>query len=205
MAVSPRSHSPSEPLCDERCAQPFDLQQARGKRPTCSKSHNGATMTASEIGFRPSWASPALNVDQDRTLDHLERATPVRLIGTFENLITAEPDDSVADAIEKAYEQSFDYLPVVETGTSTIIALLRIADAKENVGAKVLDVMAGLSARNLIAADAPLMHFIYSGDENRCRLILDGEQITGLVTLSDLQKLPVRMARSNMNLEGSNA
>jgi CBS domain-containing protein len=151
-------------------------------------------MTASEVVTQPVWAASTLNVDQEKTLDYLARATPVRLIGTFDNLVTVRSDDLNTEAIEKAQPRRFDFLPVTEKGTSTIIALLSIADAMKITSAKVSDVMTGLSGRNLIAADAPLLHFIYSADERPCRLILDGEHITGLVTLSDLQKLPVRMA-----------
>jgi hypothetical protein len=37
--------------------------------------------------------SSALDVDQDRTLEHRERATPVRLIGTFHKLVTTHIDE----------------------------------------------------------------------------------------------------------------
>jgi hypothetical protein len=56
----------------------------------------------------------------------------------------------------------------------------------------VRDRMEYLNGRNLIAADTPLLHFIYEADTCPCRLILDWAQITGLLTLSDIQKLPVR-------------
>jgi len=44
----------------------------------------------------------------------------------------------------------------------------------------------------LIAADAGISRFLSNARTSPCRLILDGERITGLVSKSDLQKLPVR-------------
>lgn len=48
-----------------------------------------------------------------------------------------------------------------------------------------------LAAGMFMAADAPLLAFVESADTGRFRLLLDGSEVSGLVTLSDLQKLPV--------------
>ena len=60
--------------------------------------------------------------------------------------------------------------------------------------ASVRDVMQPMSSANLIAIEAPLLQFVLSADTNPCRLILDDTEIRGLVTLSDIQRLPVRTA-----------
>jgi hypothetical protein len=51
-----------------------------------------------------------------------------------------------------------------------------------------------LSEENLIGADARILDFVREADRQRCRLVVSGMQIAGLVSLSDLQKLPVRAA-----------
>src|SRR5690606_4928245 len=42
-----------------------------------------------------------------------------------------------------------------------------------------------------MAADAPLLTFLKTADRQRFRFLMEGEGISGLVTLSDIQKLPV--------------
>jgi hypothetical protein len=54
--------------------------------------------------------------------------------------------------------------------------------------------MRPLSEENLIGADASLLAFIRNADRQMCRLVVSGPEINGLVSLSDLQRLPVRAA-----------
>jgi hypothetical protein len=54
--------------------------------------------------------------------------------------------------------------------------------------------MRSLSEENLIGADASLLTFIRNADRQMCRLVVSGPKINGLVSLSDLQQLPVRAA-----------
>ena len=58
----------------------------------------------------------------------------------------------------------------------------------------VSDVMRPLSEGNLLGADASILTFIRYADHQKCRLIVSGHEISGLVCLSDLQRLPVRAA-----------
>jgi hypothetical protein len=51
-----------------------------------------------------------------------------------------------------------------------------------------------LSEENLIGADASILDFVLDADQRPCRLVISGAKIVGLVSLSDLQKLPVRAA-----------
>ncbi len=54
--------------------------------------------------------------------------------------------------------------------------------------------MEPLSDANLISADAGILTFVMSADQAHCRLVVDGDRIDAIVTLSDLQKLSVRPA-----------
>src|SRR5215212_3357660 len=51
-----------------------------------------------------------------------------------------------------------------------------------------------LSEDNLIGADASVLDFILDADERPCRFVIARTNIVGLVSLSDLQRLPVRAA-----------
>jgi hypothetical protein len=62
--------------------------------------------------------------------------------------------------------------------------------AEGTVGTK----MQHLSEENLIGADASILSFVRDADRQKCRLIISGHEISGLVSLSDLQRLPVRAA-----------
>jgi hypothetical protein len=44
------------------------------------------------------------------------------------------------------------------------------------------------------SAEASLLHFVWSADPQPRRLVLEGKDIRAIVTLSDIQKLPVRIS-----------
>jgi hypothetical protein len=54
--------------------------------------------------------------------------------------------------------------------------------------------MERLSDANLISANAGILTFVMTADQAHCRLVMDGDRIGAIVTLSDLQKLSVRPA-----------
>ena len=51
-----------------------------------------------------------------------------------------------------------------------------------------------LTDSNLMSADAGILAFVATADSSPCRLLVDGDRVDAIVTLSDLQKLPVRPA-----------
>jgi hypothetical protein len=51
-----------------------------------------------------------------------------------------------------------------------------------------------LSENYVIGADASILDFVLDADCKPCRMVVAGSRIVGLVSLSDLQKLPVRAA-----------
>jgi len=74
----------------------------------------------------------------------------------------------------------FDQVPLTDASEKRIEAMyvkdIGVIDLREDM---------------LIAADAPLISFVESADEQRYRLLLSDLRVSGMVTLSDLQKLPV--------------
>jgi hypothetical protein len=92
----------------------------------------------------------------------------------------------------------FDFLPVTEaaTGPMKIVGLLEVALYKRSATTDALvgEVMRPLSEENLIGADASILAFVRDADRRKCRLVVSGHEIGGLISLSDLQRLPVRAA-----------
>lgn len=94
-------------------------------------------------------------------------------------------------------DESYDYIPVIAKapdGKADIVGLLHAANyigvpAPDGL---VRDHRDALSEEVLIGADVSILDFIKTGDKRPCRLAVSGAGIVGLVTLSDLQKLPVR-------------
>lgn len=124
--------------------------------------------------------------------DVMASGFPVRLIGTFEGLVTCQIDEPVATVVARPDAEAFDQLPVVDDGR--IVGLLRRRAVTTEASAKlqVRDVFDPIDETMLIAADAGILGFLMGAKTSPCRLILDGTRITGLVSKSDLQKLPVR-------------
>jgi hypothetical protein len=126
----------------------------------------------------------------------LERGFPVRLIGTFEGLVTCDVDDPLDTVLARADAEPYDQLPVTDGGR--IVGLLRHGGMRSSGGpargadSTVRDLMQRLDETTLIAAEAGILTFLLGAKTSPCRLVLDGDRITGLVSKSDLQKLPVR-------------
>lgn len=139
--------------------------------------------------------SGPLDVDQDLTLERIERSMPVRLIATFDNLITAIPDEPSIDALDKAEKHRFDYLPVCRSINGPVIGIVSTDRLKDRNGhLKVDQVFEPIGPDDLISSDTSLLQFVWSADQQPRRLVLEGTEIRGIVTLSDIQKLPVRIS-----------
>lgn len=137
------------------------------------------------------WGAPLFD-ENDAALSHLETSAPVRLIATLGAFVAATADEPIAAAAERAKEGRFTFLPVRAHRDAQVIGLYR-TDVPMKAGAlTVADAMEPLRGSNLIGANAPLLDFVITADTSPCRLVLDRAEITGLVTLSDLQRLPVR-------------
>jgi hypothetical protein len=138
------------------------------------------------------WANPSLSVDPVKIMESLEYGFPIRLIGTFEGLMTCRVDESLDDALARANDAGFDHLPV--ESSDQIIGLLGCKSNQKPpcTATKVRDVFDHIDSRNIISADAGILTYLKKAKKSPCRLILTGDIISGLVSKSDLQKLPVR-------------
>ena len=132
-------------------------------------------------------------------LENLQNNIPVRIISTPRvDLKVCCADDKILTIIENNIED-YDNFPVVENRDSDqtqIIGLLNVKKLTEDekTTSTVGEKMERLSEKNLIGADASILSYIESAKSAECRLLISGVNISGMVCLSDLQKLPVRSA-----------
>lgn len=129
--------------------------------------------------------------------EELHAGLTVELIATpREDFKTCSFSDTVSTVV-KRNDGLYDFLPVVESkgDADHIVGLFRATDPRlQNVqdDALVEAHYYTLSEHFLVGADASILEFIRTADGNPCQLVVSRENIAGLVSLSDLQKLPVR-------------
>jgi hypothetical protein len=152
----------------------------------------GAAMSASR------WATGAVD-NAEAALATFQEKLPVRLIATPRSAFETCRLDEKLSVVVARNQGGFDYFPVVEHADGIqerIVGLVELVQFMHGTEPRgfVRDQMRPLSEENLIGADASLLTFIRNADRQKCRLVVSGPEISGLVSLSDLQRLPVRAA-----------
>lgn len=130
-----------------------------------------------------------VNVHQsfELTMAGFEHAFQARHIATF-GLSTCTPDEAIEDVFRRY--PAFDQIPVADQGH--LIGTLERRDT-ECCGF-VREHLRPLSDSFLVAADEPLNRTLpLLREACSYRLLLEGTRINGIVTRSDLLKLPVRL------------
>ncbi|MCZ0936603.1 MAG: hypothetical protein OXJ54_15700 [Gemmatimonadetes bacterium] len=132
----------------------------------------------------------------------LHAGLTVKLIQTPRNdLVTCCPQERAAEVLDRnragngSRREAYDYIPVEDR--TEIVGLFRTIRRDENPsmeGQVVETLMDPLSPKNLIGSDGTILDFLREVDDRPYRLVVSGNGISGLVTWSDLQKLPVRTA-----------
>jgi CBS domain-containing protein len=130
--------------------------------------------------------------DNNLLLSSVEEGLTVGLISTFD-LRCCNVDDDLKDVVSHQELREFDYVPVKE-GNEIIGLLHRVTHDTEDVTGRVRDVMCPLRGDLIVSADTGILSYIQGADERPCRLVLRGSRLDGIVTLSDLQRLPTRPA-----------
>ena len=125
----------------------------------------------------------------DLALTALEASFHVQVISTFGDALVCAPAEAVAADWLAQNEPDFDQFPV-KRGTETVGVLHRRA-VKDRL--LVQDTMHPLREGLVVSAHMPITDLIPKLKDTSYRLVLRGAQIDGLVTHSDLLKLPVRM------------
>jgi len=125
----------------------------------------------------------------EAALQAMEASFHVRLIGTFESDLVCAPAEADATAWLAISNPDFDQFPVKQ-GDATVGILLRQG---EHTAKTVRDAMQPLREGLIVSADMPIADLIPQLRESHYRLVLRGGRIDGLVTQSDLLKLPLRL------------
>lgn len=137
------------------------------------------------------WASLPLETDSSQLLSSLEQGITVRLIATFKPRVCGVRDDLRA-VVEREDLQQFDYVPVKDGGST--VGLLHRSACKDSGLNTVGDAMESLHEGILISSNSGVLSYIERAGAHPCQLVLHDGRLDGVVTLSDLQKLPVRPA-----------
>jgi hypothetical protein len=90
--------------------------------------------------------------------------------------------------------EDYDFIPVIDENRRFIGLFDASAHRGRQTLATIWQCFVPLSEKYLIGADASILDFIIDADQRPCRLVISGAKIFGLVSLSDLQRLPVRAA-----------
>ncbi len=145
-----------------------------------------------------SWAARPLDIDHAAMFASFERAANVLLIATFEPLLMCCTEaENLADVVGRSVFAPYDFLPVRQ-GEEIVGLLNRTNEARAldsdatEPHRTVLDAMHPLEEAILISSEASLLTFVASADEHPCRLVISETKIDGIVTVADIQKLPVR-------------
>jgi hypothetical protein len=146
--------------------------------------------------MKHSWAGHD-EISTDEVFETLHSGLTVELISTRRDALkTCALDDLIADVV-KGNTEAYDFLPVAtqsKEGVSSIVGLFNAAKHSQapTLPGCVRECHDPLSEALLIGADARILDFIKDADRKPCRLVVSDSGIVGLVSLSDLQKLPVR-------------
>jgi predicted transcriptional regulator len=127
--------------------------------------------------------------DLDAALKAMESSFHVRLIATYSPDLVYAPANEVATRWLETANADFDQFPVKQDDT-TVGVLLRQGDHGSKT---VREAMQRLSEEQIVSADMPIADLIPLLRGNHYRLVIRGNHIDGLVTQSDLLKLPVRI------------
>jgi hypothetical protein len=140
------------------------------------------------------WASESLAGTGD-DFATLHSGLTINLISTPANALTiCTQHETVSDVLGRNSE-GFDFIPVVDEN-QRFVGMFHAAGAQGN-GLSLGTIWQRyfpLSEDYLIGADASILDFLRDADTSPCRLVISGAKIVGLVSLSDLQRLPVRAA-----------
>jgi hypothetical protein len=143
----------------------------------------------------PNWASPAF-AGADDVFETLHSGLAVKLIATPRHELRTCTKNQLISEVLDGNETHFDFIPVMEiSGQETrFTGLFHAAEVrrKGNTRGPISSSFSPLAEEHLIGADASILDFIVWADSRPCRLVVSGPHIIGLVTLSDLQRLPVR-------------
>ena len=128
-------------------------------------------------------------------LKQLHRSLTVDMIMTGRERLQVCRRDDTASAVMTRNIDNFSFLPVVDEAGR----FLGLYQAEQWFGKEAPQQLIGddfepFSEELVIGANASIVDFVTNADQRPTRLVVSGVRVAGLVSLSDLQQLPVRAA-----------
>lgn len=102
-------------------------------------------------------------------------------------------DEQLSSVVARNTEK-FDHMPVVDSASVAIVGVVQLAAYYNSAvpSGNVAEHVVPLHEDHLIGADASILSFIKTADRRPFRLVVSSDGVLGLVSLSDIQALPVR-------------
>jgi hypothetical protein len=136
--------------------------------------------------------------NHDASIEKLNRVQGSLTVGLImverANFLTCSPNET-ARAVKEKNVDNYSFLPVLDEQGQVI----GLYDAQRWFENDALDTPIGddyqiLSERIVIGADASIFDFLRQAQDNPTNLVISGNRVSGLVSLHDVQQLPVRSA-----------
>lgn len=128
-------------------------------------------------------------------LDRVQRGLNVGMIMTpRDDLMTCRQDEAIAVVMARN-SMDYSFLPVV-CDEGRYLGLFNAAEWFNRVPPErvVGDDFERFSEDLVIGADASIFEFVVTADARPTRLVISRDKVAGLISISDLQQLPVRAA-----------
>lgn len=126
------------------------------------------------------WAGRETGTAAGAFLGAVRSEIPVALIATPRADLKCQREDRWQEIASDPELSDFDQVPVTDGESGHIVAVFIRGSG-----------LITLRESMLMSADAPLIAFLESADNQRFRLLVEDRKLSGMVTLSDVQKLPV--------------
>ena len=128
-------------------------------------------------------------------LEPLQRSLMVNTIMTRRACLETCRRNETASAVMARNKDNFNFLPVVDEA-ERFLGLYRAERwfSEDAPHEPIGDDFEPFSEDHVIGADASIIDFVMTAHERPTRLVVSGDRVAGLVSLSDLQHLPVRVA-----------
>ena len=132
-----------------------------------------------------------LQADFDRTFKALEEGLQVEHIAEFD-LKTCHPEESAVDVLVDPSFDPYDQIPVRNSrGIVGVLERPRTGNPPDD--ARVDEIMVPLNSSMLAADSQPVASLLDALKPSHYRLVVKGGDIEGIMTASDLLKMPVRL------------
>ena len=135
-----------------------------------------------------------LNSTEINNQSFLQERLNISMIMTPKNeLKVCNLNDDVNDLIKNNIE-NFTYLPVIDNKNSFIGVIDILNQSKITTTKKVKDYFYPISEKLIIGGNSTIIDFLKNVENEPFKLVISKSNVSGFVTYSDIQKIPVRVS-----------